>query len=138
MKPHPDVTAAAEPARTKVRLDRWLWAVRLFKTRELAGTAIAAGQVRVGGERVKPARALTPGDRVSVKRAGLLWEAEVVETIERRVGAAEAAKAWREDPAVTAARETELAARRAAAQARPAGRPTKRDRRALDDFLNEP
>lgn len=111
--------------------------MRLFKTRELASAAIAAGQVRVGGERVKAARSLKPGDVVSVKRGGLLWEAQVIATIERRVGAAEAAKAWREDAAVTKAREAEIAARRAAALARPPGRPTKRDRRALEEFLNE-
>lgn len=128
---------SAAPA-AKVRLDRWLWAVRVFKTRELACAAIEAGHVRVGGDRVKPARALKPGDVVTVRRAGLAWEAEVVATIERRVSAVEAAKAYREDAAIKAAREAEIAMRRAAAPPRFPGRPTKRDRRALDDFLNEP
>lgn len=129
---------ARVPDTAKVRLDRWLWAVRCYKTRELACAAIEAGQVRVGGERVKPARALKAGDVVTVRRAGFVWELEVVATIERRVSGAEAAKAYREDAAVKAARDAEIAMRRAAEPPRLPGRPTKRDRRALDDFLNEP
>lgn len=122
----------------RVRIDRWLWAARFYKTRELACAAIEAGQVRVGGERVKPARALKAGDRVSVRRAGLAWDVEVVRTIERRVSPAEASGAYREDPESKAARETAIAMRRAAEPPRFPGRPTKRDRRALDDFLDEP
>ncbi len=122
----------------RVRIDRWLWAVRFYKTRELACAAIEAGQVRVGGERVKPARAVKAGDRVSVRRAGLAWEVEVVRTIERRVSPAEASGAYREDPEAKAAREAAIAMRRAAEPPRFPGRPTKRDRRALDDFLDEP
>lgn len=121
-----------------MRLDRWLWAARFYKTRERASDAIEAGQVRIGGEKVKPARAIRPGDVITIRRAGLVWAIEVIAAIERRVGAAEAAKAWREDAAITAARDAEIAMRRAAAHPGPAGRPTKRDRRALDDFLNEP
>ena len=135
MSPPPSPRAAEA---SKVRLDRWLWAVRFYKTRELACAAIDAGQVRVGGERVKPARALRAGDAVTVRRAGLVWEVEVIATIDRRVSAPEAAKAYREDAAVASAREAEIAMRRAAAPPAFPGRPTKRDRRALDDFLNEP
>lgn len=131
------VPSPAAQAPVKVRLDRWLWAVRFFRTRELACAAIEAGQVRVAGERVKPARALRAGERVSIRRAGLLWEVEVLATIDRRVGAPEAAKAYREDDGVRTAREAEIALRRAALPPAFPGRPTKRDRRALDDFLNE-
>ena len=127
----------APEALERVRLDRWLWAARFFRTRELACAAIEAGQVRVAGERVKPARTLRVGERVSIRRAGLLWEVEVLATIDRRVGAPEAARAYREDDEVRAAREAAIALRRASAPPAFPARPTKRDRRALDDFLNE-
>lgn len=133
------MSPAAGPAieRQRLRLDKWLWATRFYKTRELACDAIDSGQVRVDGERVKPSRALKPGDRVTVRKGGLAWEVEVLVLVERRTSAPEAAKAWREDAAVTAARVAEAARRRAEAQPRFPGRPTKRDRRALDDFLDE-
>lgn len=133
----PQARSDAMGAAQRVRLDRWLFAVRFYKTRELACAAVDAGQVRVGGERVRPARAIRVGDVVTVRRDGLVWEARVLLTLDRRVGAAEAAKAWREDAAATAAREAAIAQRRALAPQRFPGRPTKRDRRALDDFLNE-
>lgn len=128
----------SDATRPKVRLDKWLWSARFYKTRELACAAIEAGQVRVGNERVKPSRAVGAGDRVTVRKAGLAWEVEVLLPLERRVSATEAAKAWREDPAAKAARDAEIAMRRAAEPPRFPGRPTKRDRRALDDFLGEP
>jgi ribosome-associated heat shock protein Hsp15 len=123
-----------------VRFDKWLWAARFYKTRTLAAGAIDAGQARVGDERVKPARALRSGDRVTVRKAGLTFDVEVLALSDRRGNGAEAAKLYRETPASIVARETrqrELAAARAAASSYP-GRPTKRDRRKLEDFLNEP
>lgn len=128
----------AGAAGARVRLDKWLWAARFHKTRALACEAIETGHVRVDGERVKPSRGVKVGDRVSVRRGGLAWEVEVVGLAERRGPATEAAKLYREDDASRAAREGEMARRRAAAPPRFPGRPTKRDRRALDDFLNEP
>ena len=120
------------------RLDKWLWAARFYKTRTLATHAIASGHVRVGGERVKPARALKVGDRVSVRRGPLAWEVVVAALAERRGPATEAAKLYSEEAASRAAREEAIARLRAASPAHFPGRPTKRDRRALDDFLNEP
>ncbi|MFO1310283.1 MAG: RNA-binding S4 domain-containing protein [Burkholderiales bacterium] len=125
-------------ADSRVRLDKWLWAARFYKTRALACDAIETGHVRVAGERVKPSRGVRAGDRVTVRKGGLAWEVEVVALAERRGSATDAAKLYREDPASARAREEELARRRAAAPPRFPGRPTKRDRRALDDFLNEP
>lgn len=124
----------------KVRIDKWLWAARFYKTRTLAGAAIESGQVRVGGERVKPSRALREGDVVTIRKAGLEWNATVRALAERRGSATEAAKLYSEDDASRKAREDELARRRAAAAAAPqtSGRPTKRERRKLEDFLNEP
>ena len=123
---------------SSVRIDKWLCAARFFKTRALACDAIGTGHVRVDGERAKPSRAVRAGDRVAVRKGGIAWEVEVVALAERRGSATEAAKLYREDEASVAAREKEIALRKAAAPSRFPGRPTKRDRRALDDFLDEP
>ena len=129
-----------DDAGAKLRVDKWLWAARFFRTRSLATGAVEAGQVRVNDERVKPARAVRVGDRVTIRKAGFEWNAEVTALAERRGSASEAAKLYREPEASRQAREEELARRRAAAAAAPdtPGRPTKRDRRKLEDFLNEP
>jgi ribosome-associated heat shock protein Hsp15 len=129
---------AREARFASTRLDKWLWAARFYKTRTLATNAIAAGHVRVAGERVKPARAVRVGERVQVRKGPLAWEVAVTALSEKRGSATDAAKLYAEDPASRAAREELIAKRSAAVQARFPGRPTKRDRRALDDFLNEP
>ena len=121
-----------------LRLDKWLWAARFYKTRTLATQAVAAGHVRLGGERVKPAHALNVGERVSVRKGPHAGEVAVDALSERRGSATEAAKLYTEDPASRAKRDAAIAQRKAALAARFPGRPTKRDRRALDDFLNEP
>ena len=124
----------------RVRFDKWLWAARFYKTRSLAAQAIDAGQARVGDERVKPARALHPGETVSVRKSGLVVVVEIVALADRRGGATDAAKLYRETAASMQAREELLQQRRAARDAAPQfpGRPTKRQRRKLEDFLNEP
>jgi ribosome-associated heat shock protein Hsp15 len=130
----------ASAATERLRIDKWLWAARFYKTRSLAAAAVESGQVRVGGERVKPARALREGEIVAVRRAGLVWEVVVTALAERRGSAADAAKLYLETEASAAVRAEEVAKRRAAAAAGPRldGRPTKRDRRRLQDFLDEP
>jgi ribosome-associated heat shock protein Hsp15 len=131
----------AEPSGiAKLRLDRWLWAARFYRTRSLAAEAIDAGQVRVDAERVKPARAVRAGDRVQVNKGGLVWDVGVLAVSDRRGSAADAAKLYLESESGRAAREAEIERRRAAAQSGPqfGGRPTKRQRRKLEDFLNEP
>jgi ribosome-associated heat shock protein Hsp15 len=134
--------AAAEPAAAvaKLRIDKWLWAARFYKTRSLAAAAVEAGQVCVNGERVKPSRAVHSGERVNVRKAGFAWDVEVTAVDERRGSATEAAKLYAESEASRQTRDDELARRRAAAASDPRfdGRPTKRDRRKLEDFLNEP
>lgn len=125
----------------RVRFDKWLWAARFYKTRSLAAQAIDAGQARVNGDRVKPAHAPRPGDLVAVRKGGgLVWTVEVVALSDRRGGAPEAALLYRETEASTAARAEALLQRQAAHAASPQfpGRPTKRQRRKLEDFLNEP
>ncbi|MEO5765185.1 MAG: RNA-binding S4 domain-containing protein [Casimicrobiaceae bacterium] len=129
----------SEP-RERIRLDKWLWAARFYKTRTLAAQAIEAGQARVDGERVKPAHAVRVGERIAVRRHALVWEAEVIALSDRRGSATDAALLYREGAESITTRERAIAERRAAdaAQARFVGRPTKRDRRKLEDFLNEP
>ena len=124
----------------RLRLDKWLWAARFYRTRSLAAQAIDAGHVRVDDERAKPAQTVRAGFRVSVRKQQLIWNVEVVGISERRGSAAAAAALFRESTESAAARERmlqELEAARAVALAQ-AGRPTKRDRRKLEDFLNEP
>ena len=134
-----DAPAGASLAE-RVRYDKWLWAARLYKTRSLAAQAIDAGQARLSDARVKPAHAVRTGDRVSVRRHGIVVEVVVTALSDRRGSATDAAKLYRETDASIAAREAEENARRQAFAAQPrfAGRPTKRDRRRLEDFLNEP
>ena len=122
-----------------VRLDKWLWAARFYRTRSVAAQAIEAGHVRVDGGRVKPAQAIRAGTRASVRKQDLVWDFEVLQTSLRRGSAVDAAMLYRETPESIAAREQAAAGRRAAhALVTPSGRPTKRDRRKLQDFLNEP
>ena len=132
--------AATGGAVDHVRFDKWLWAARFYKTRTLAAQAIDAGQARLAGERVKPAHAVRPGDAVSIRRHGIVVEVAVTALADRRGSAAEAAMLYRETEASAAAREDDAMRRRQAAAVEPrfAGRPTKRERRKLEDFLNEP
>lgn len=115
------------------RIDRWLFAVRLFKSRSLAAAAVAGGKVHVNGERVKPSRAVRPGDAVNFMRGAAEFECTVAAIPARRGPAREAVRCYDETPA-SQSRRAELAQRlrSAAAQApRPAERPEKHARRLL-------
>jgi ribosome-associated heat shock protein Hsp15 len=118
-----------------VRLDKWLWAARFFKTRSLATDAVAGGRVHVNGVRVKPAREVRVGETIEVTLGAGLKRTVVVEALsDARGPASVAATLYTETPESIAARERTLAERRAA---RPLGadlgaRPTKLDRRRLD------
>ncbi len=116
-----------------VRLDKWLWAARLFKTRSLAAAAIERGQVRIAGERVKPARALHLDDRLSVQRGDESLEIVVRALATVRGSAAAAQRLYAETPDGLAARTRAREARRLAKEPAAAikGRPSKRDARAL-------
>ncbi len=124
---------------SRVRFDKWLWAARFYKTRSLASQAIEAGQARIAGERVKAAHPVRPGERIVLRRGGLVWDILVVALSEHRGGAPDAARLYAEAPESAAARESEIARRKAAAAGVPImdGRPTKRDRRKLQAFLDE-
>ena len=123
----------------RVRLDKWLCAARFYKTRSLAAQAIEAGRARVDEQRVKPSHSVRIGARVSVSRDALVWKLEVTGISDKRGPASEAAKLYRESPEHAAAREEEIARRKAAAISAPrtTGRPTKRDRRKIHSFLEK-
>jgi ribosome-associated heat shock protein Hsp15 len=117
-----------------VRVDKWLWAARLVKTRGIAADAVKGGRVHVNGRAVKPSRELRPGDRVEIT-AGALRRTVVVRALaERRGPAREAALLYEETPESIEARERAAAERRAAGQSAVnlGGRPTKRDRRRYE------
>ena len=118
-----------------VRVDKWLWAARLVKTRALAVEALKGGRVEVNGERAKPSREVRPGDEIEFASGRLRRSLVVRATAVRRGPASAAALLYEETAESRAARERladELRAERAAGGAREGGRPTKRDRRRLD------
>jgi ribosome-associated heat shock protein Hsp15 len=117
-----------------MRLDKWLWAARFFKTRSLATEAVVAGHVHVGGARVRPAREVRVGDVLEIRRAAVTWTVEVRALAERRGPASEAATLYEETKASQEARERDRLQRRLAVPlgADLGARPTKQDRRRLD------
>jgi len=119
-----------DPVET-ARVDRWLWAVRLYKTRAAATAACRAGHVRIDGASAKPATPVRIGQRVEAMAAGRSRVLEVVQVIDKRVGASVAAEciADHSPPAPERAPGPPLATRDAGS-----GRPTKRERRRLDRF----
>ena len=118
---------------TTVRLDKWLWAARFFKTRSLASDAVDTGKVKVGGERVKPARSLRVGDELAIDNGAETWEVAVLGLSDKRGAAPVARLLYVETPASVARRE-QLAEQRKLFREPGStikGRPTKRDRRQL-------
>lgn len=133
MPTHADGT----PLRTDpVRVDKWLWAARFFKTRSIAAEAVDGGKVYVNGERAKPAKQVRPGDEIRIRLGPYEHTVAVLGTSERRGPAAEAQRLYREHEASREARERlHWQLTKAAPAMEPAkGRPTKRDRRDLDRF----
>jgi ribosome-associated heat shock protein Hsp15 len=116
----------------RVRLDKWLWAARFFKTRSVAAEAISGGKVDVNGERAKPARLLQVGDRVSVRHPPFETHVEVKQVSEHRGRAADAARLYEETPASRTAREKLVLQLRSFPSDGDQGRPTKKDRRMLE------
>lgn len=119
----------------KLRIDKWLWAARFFKTRALAADAVETGRVQVNEVRVKPAKTITVGDVLDIRVGQYRFEIEVLALSAKRGSAPEAQKLYRESEASRIQRET-LAAQ-LKAQPQPftlKGRPTKRDRRVIEKF----
>jgi ribosome-associated heat shock protein Hsp15 len=124
----------------RVRVDKWLWAARFFKTRSLASEAIAGGKVTVNDERTKPAKLLQIGDKVSVRLGPYEHVVAVRGVSERRGPATIAATLYQETEESLAARAKlaeQLRIAPAAFVYEEKGRPTKRDRREIDRFRDE-
>ena len=122
----------------KVRMDKWLWAARFYKTRSLAADAIAGGKVQLNGERAKPAKTVKLGDQLRIRTAANEFIITVRALSERRGSASVAAALYEETPESRAARERVAEQKRFAANITyDWGRPTKRDRRLLDRVLED-
>ena len=116
-----------------VRLDKWLWAARFFKTRSLATDAVDSGKVKLGGDKVKPARSVRIGDVLDIDNGSDRWEVDVMNLSETR-GPATVARNLYEETDASVARRAEVAEHRRLYREPGAdikGRPTKRDRRQL-------
>lgn len=118
----------------KLRIDKWLWAARFFKTRSLAVEAVESGKVTMNEVRLKPAKAIGAGDLLVIRLGQYHFEVEVLGLSNRRGPAPEAQKLYRESDE-SKARRAEIAANlRALPQPTFKGRPTKRDRRDIERF----
>ena len=128
------VLAAAEAQ----RLDKWLWAARFFKTRQLAAEAINGGKIEVEGQGAKPGRPIRPGARLIIHKDSLVWEIQILALAPQRRPAAEAALLYEEGEASRERRQTLARERREMGTLadRP-GRPTKRDRRQIERFTDQ-
>lgn len=118
------------------RIDKWLWAARIFKTRSIASDACKNGRVTIGGVNMKPSRSVKVGDVVSVKKPPITYSFKVLRTIEQRVGAKLLPEIYEN---VTDPKQYELLEMSRISgfvdRARGTGRPTKKERRALDAFV---
>ncbi len=116
-----------------VRIDRWLWAARFFRTRSQAKAAVEGGHVRLNGARTKPAKDVKPGDMLTIRRGFAEYTVAVTGLSDRRGNAAAASLLYEETAASEQRRDVETARRKMESAGLPAsgGRPTKRDRRQL-------
>lgn len=117
-----------------MRLDKWLWAARFFKTRSLAQHAVAAGRVKLNGDRTKPAHEVKLGDAVVVRVADYEWQIKVKALSDKRGPAEQARKLYEETKESRTERERRMDLRRWGTEpaATLKGRPTKRDRRLIE------
>jgi len=124
---------------TEVRLDKWLWAARFFKTRAQASQAVAGGKVQVGGLRVKPSRSVAVGDGLRIQKEQEEFAIVVLAISGQRRGAPEAQLLYEETPDSIAARTEARESRRLlrVVGAAPSGRPGKRDRRLIRRFTKK-
>jgi ribosome-associated heat shock protein Hsp15 len=121
----------------KVRVDKWLWAVRIFKSRSLATECVKAGKVKLGETTLKPASMIYPGQRISVKKNGFLLTFEVLKILEKRVSATIAQECYTDlTPPEELNKFKDWYVGKSGVEFREKGdgRPTKKDRREIDTF----
>lgn len=120
----------------EARIDKWLWAARIFKTRTIAAEACKKGKVSINGAQAKPSRMIKPGDVINVKKSPITYSFKVLQAIEKRVGAKLVPEIMEN---VTSPEQYELLEMSRISgfidRARGTGRPTKKDRRSLDEFF---
>lgn len=124
-------------ARAGVRLDKWLWAARMFKTRSLAADEVGKGRIQVNGLDAKPSRDVRVGDRITIRRTGVTQELEVLGLSSIRGPAPVAQQLYRETPESLRTAQAHAESRRLGTEpalSQSQGRPTKRDRRDLVDW----
>jgi ribosome-associated heat shock protein Hsp15 len=121
----------------EARLDKWLWAARIFKTRSIAADACKSGRVMIDGVKMKPARMIKEGDVIQVRKPPVTYSFKVLKALQNRVGAKLVPEVMEN---VTTPDQYELLEMNRISgfvgRARGTGRPTKKDRRELDDFVN--
>lgn len=120
----------------EARIDKWLWASRIFKTRTIASEACKKGRISINGTQVKPARMIKPGEVIQVKKPPVTYSFKVLQAIEKRVGAKLVPEILEN---VTTPDQYELLEMSKingfVGRARGTGRPTKKDRRSMDEFV---
>ncbi len=124
---------------SEARIDKWLWAARVYKTRTLASDACKNGRITINGALAKPSRTVKVGDQVGVKKSPITYTFRVLQAIEKRVGSKLLPEVFEN---ITPPEQYELLEMNQISgfidRARGTGRPTKKDRRALDDFADTP
>ena len=120
----------------EARIDKWMWAARIFKTRTIAAEACKKGRIYINGAQAKPARMINPGDTIQVKKPPITYSFKVIQAIEKRVGAKLVPEIMEN---VTTPDQYELLEMSKISgfvnRAKGTGRPTKKDRRDLDEFF---
>ena len=116
-----------------VRIDKWLWSARFYKTRSLAKKHVESGKVKIAGQKMKPSRAVNIGDELEIKKGEFTWQVEVLQLIEKRISAKLAIHAYLETPESIKARENVITESKMiySSAPRPAKHPDKKSRREL-------
>ncbi len=123
--------------REEIRLDKWLWAARFFKTRSLATEAVNGGRVHLNDNRVKASRSVGAGDKLEINKGGVVFKITIIGVNKTRRPAKEATLLYEESEESISKRELDRDMRRMAnaGQKMPAGKPSKRDRRKIKEFI---
>ena len=120
----------------QIRIDKWLWAARFFKTRSLAAEAVSGGKIEVNGARAKPSKSVRLGDRLNIRRGAYEWTVIVTGVVKLRGPAAEAQLLYEESEESKSKRDNALAQLKLERppEFHPSGRPSKKERRAIARF----
>ncbi len=121
-----------------IRLDKWLWCARFYKTRNIAANALKTGKVTANGDRAKPSKTVKPGDKLNIRKGPYHYVITVLDLAKSRKSAAGAALLYEESPQSISERESFAIQLKAEAALMPAtkGRPSKKDRRSIIRFKN--